>query len=477
MGKGRYGRAVTLGVLGTIVVVRLFSEVIGVLPRAANFIDVPLLIFLLVYSTAVAQERTEVAAWFKSPALAFAAIWSISVLANMQRTEAAPAFLFLYGFLGPLSFYFLTLRSWIPGGALVASRTLVGLGLLQFIVVGIVQVPLFLSSGDPDVISGTFGENPYQLVFFLIVVGAHVAGIAVFEPRRLTARLVVPFLLATFVVIFLAQYRALVLSTFVAVVIAGFLLSKASTDKAGARATGGRLRAMGVGVVAIAAVFAAFSFAATRFPDLKFLSAIDAFKERPGLLLEAGKVDAAKDILEVYQRDPRYVAIGTGPGTYSSRAWYTFTFFDSTSDSNVAGEYVSKLMGGVTYRTDVSERYVLPQARGQLSVLGSYALTHPFSSYLALAAEVGILGLVVLISIYLAVVRRCFRMASRAVKNFVPGDSLPALAIAAVIAPVTLLQMAVLDNWLEVTRVAAPTWMLIAIVQVEYQHRFSKTSS
>jgi hypothetical protein len=53
----------------------------------------------------------------------------------------------------------------------------------------------------------------------------------------------------------------------------------------------------------------------------------------------------------------------------------------------------------------------------------------------------------------------------------VSGDSLPALAIAAVIAPLTLLQMAVLDNWLEVTRVAAPTWILIAIVQAEFNHR------
>ena len=129
------------------------------------------------------------------------------------------------------------------------------------------------------------------------------------------------------------------------------------------------------------------------------------------------------------------------------------------------------LTGGVVYRTDVSEEFVLPRARGQAAVLGSYQLTHPFSSYLALAAEVGIIGLALILFIYGTALRRMFAIAVRTTKDFVTGDSLPALAIAAVIAPLTLLQMAVLDNWLEVVRVAAPTWIIMGIVQAEFTRR------
>lgn len=471
------GRFVVLGTITLLVVVRLFTEQFGIVPRAANFIDLPLLFGLLVYAGTVVKRPAITTPWFKPAVLAFAALWGISVLANLDRVLAAPALLFLYGFLGPLFFYFATLRAWAPGGALFASRTLVALGVLQFFVVAIAQVPEFLDTSDPDVISGTFGENPYQLVFFLIVVGTHVTGIAVFEPKRLTARLAIPFLVGCFVVIFLAQYRALLVTTVVAIVATGLLLIRAKSSESSDRAAVGRVRAIAIGVTALAALFVAFTFAATRFPELKFLSALDAFKQNPKLILEAGKIDAAGDVLEVYQRDPRHVLVGTGPGTYSSRAWYTFAFFNSSSESNVAGEYVSSLTGGVVYRTDVSDEFVLPQARGQLTVLGSHALTHPFSSYLALAAEVGVLGLVVVIGMYLVAMKRSFRIARGAIQNFVSGDSLPALSIAAVIAPLTLLQMAVLDNWLEVTRVAVPTWMLIAIVQSEFAHRSRKQPS
>ncbi|MGH2755470.1 MAG: hypothetical protein ACRDLB_13705 [Actinomycetota bacterium] len=471
-----WGRGMILGGFVLLIVVRLFTEVVPVLPRAANFIDLPLLLALLVYAAAIAKKQSTVKPWFMSTVLAFAVVWGISALSNLERLQMAPALLFLYGFLGPLVFYLVTLRTWQPGGARTASRTLVMLGVLQFVVVLVAQVPEFLSTGDPDVISGTFGENPYQLVFFLIVVGAHVAGTAVFEPGRLISRLAIPFLLGCFVVIFLAQYRALVVSTFIAVMVTGILLAQARSGTSGGRAAAGRLKAIVVSFAVIIALLGAFTFAAIRFPELKFLSAIEAFRDDPDLLLEAGKIHAAGDVLEVYQLEPRYVAFGTGPGTYSSRAWYTFSFFESTSESNVAGEYVQRLTGGVVYRTDVSERFVMPRARDERAVLGSYALTSPFSSYLALAAEVGLVGLALIVSIYVVAIGRCFAIARSAIRSFIPGDSLPALAIAAVIAPLTLFQMAILDNWLEVVRVAAPTWVLIAIVHSEARYRKARAS-
>jgi hypothetical protein len=53
----------------------------------------------------------------------------------------------------------------------------------------------------------------------------------------------------------------------------------------------------------------------------------------------------------------------------------------------------------------------------------------------------------------------------------VRSDPLPALAIACTIAFVVLVQMAFLENWLEVVRVTIPAWVLLAVVLKEYGAR------
>ena len=56
----------------------------------------------------------------------------------------------------------------------------------------------------------------------------------------------------------------------------------------------GRTRAVTVGFVALIVLVGAFNFAATRFPELKFLSAIDAFEENPEMLLRPARSKPAK---------------------------------------------------------------------------------------------------------------------------------------------------------------------------------------
>src|SRR4029078_7267802 len=67
--------------------------------------------------------------------------------------------------------------------------------------------------------------------------------------------------------------------------------------------------------------------------------------------LERAKVFDQLDPL--YSDTPRFILTGTGPGTYSSRAWGTFSGATSTSHSNVVGSYVLDLTGGRVYNTDV----------------------------------------------------------------------------------------------------------------------------
>ena len=86
--------------------------------------------------------------------------------------------------------------------------------------------PRLLASGNPDEISGTFGENAYQLVFFLLVFGALLAGIFTFEKKRPVARLVPALFVLSLGAIFLAQYWALLLTTFFTIILIAVPLAR-----------------------------------------------------------------------------------------------------------------------------------------------------------------------------------------------------------------------------------------------------------
>ena len=98
--------------------------------------------------------------------------------------------MFVYGFLAPIAVFWAVYRIWPAGRALALSRLLVALRLVQLAAVALIDLPEFLRRNNPDVISGTFGENPYQLVFFLLVSIALLAGIFTFERDRRVARIV-----------------------------------------------------------------------------------------------------------------------------------------------------------------------------------------------------------------------------------------------------------------------------------------------
>ena len=457
----RLRRNLVLGSLTLIVVVRFFTEVAPVLPRAGNFVDIPLLVMLVAVAAIVRPERATGGLGDRphfAPAIGFLAVSILSTVLNLHRIEPAPVLVFLYGFLAPLGFYYAAWKLWPAGEAGALSRLLVALGVVQLAVVLLVDVPLFASSGNPDDISGTFGENAYQLVYFLVFFCALLAGIQTFEAKRRAARLALPLIGAAFVVIFLAQYRALLVTTALSVVLAAALLSRV------------RGRGLLVAVVSAILLVVGLSFVARLFPTLYFGPTVAAIREDPGQFV-SGKIQAFSGVAQLYGDDPAVAFSGTGPGTYSSRAWRTFSQADSKSQSNVAGAYATRFTGGRIYETDVSRRYVTPQYRSGETVLGSKAVSQPFSSYVALLAEVGVFGFVLMVAVYVTATVWAARQTVAVMRAAEPGDPLPALLLACTIAFATLLQMALLENWLEVTRVTTLAWITLAVVTKELQVR------
>jgi hypothetical protein len=457
------GGLVVLGSIAALVLLRFATETVHVLPRAVNFVDIP--IFLALAGAAVISAKPSAPPDRFSRALlpaslGFLFLAAAATVVNLSQVDIAPALVFVYAVLSPVAIYRSVQVLWPVGNALIASRVFVALGVIQLLVATFVDFPRFISSNNPDVVTGTFGTNAYQFVFFLLLFITLLAGVYAFERGRLVARLAPLMIGASFLFIVLAQYRALLLTTGLSILLVAVLLSGAP----------GRARGFIVAGAATLAFTAALAFGADRFPILKLG---ETFKQRPSAVL-AKRFDVITSVKRLYLDDPRFVLTGSGPGTFSSRGWQTFALSDSTSQSNVQGGYAQKLTGGEVYRSDVSDRYVRPlltPAAGEGLFAGSRAANSPYSDYSSVAAEVGIFGLFILVGIYVGALRNAWRRVRRAARSALPGDPLPALLLVATIGFFVLMQMALLENWLEVTRLTFVVWAVFAIAGKEFDAR------
>jgi hypothetical protein len=324
--------------------------------------------------------------------------------------------------------------------------------------VALIDLPRFArTSSNPDVISGTFGTNPYQLVFFLLVLAALLAGVLTLEPGTLVARAAPAMLLLILATVFLAQYRALLAASVVTILVVAGLLS-------------GRTRGLLSATVIAVCFGVTLSYVASHFPGLRFSSTVSTLIAHP-TYYPSKRLHAAGNVVTMFSDQPQALAFGTGPGTFSSRAWQTFALSGSSSTSNVQGSYVKFLGGKGASSTDVSDKYVLTQYRNAQAVQGSRAISSPFFSYVSLMAEVGLPGFFLLIAVYVLGALRAIQMARSSMRSATSGDPLPALLIATAAAFTLLLQMAFLDNWLEVSRVTFIAWTLLAVGSKELSSR------
>lgn len=456
------GSTLVLGAIALLVIIRFFSEVVRVLPGFTNFVDIPVFATILFVAALRAPPNTDIRRLPAGLGLAcflFVAVCAISTLSNLSRIDLAPALVFMYGLLSPLAIFYAVYRLWPVNSSLRLSRLLVMLALLQLAVAFLYDLPRWFADPgrNPDLFSGTFGENPYQLVFFLLVSVGLLAGIFTFEKRRPITRLIPVLLFAIFIVTFLAQYRALLLTMFLAIVLLAVLLAPQST------------RGVIGASLALLALVGTMTYAAQNIPEFKFQATIEDSNGDPTFYLKQ-RIKTFDPIETMFAEHPSYTVTGTGPGTFSSRAWRTFAVVVD-SETDVASGYAQKLTGGRPYQTDVSDRYLVPALRDADLISGSHAVTSPYSEYSALLAEVGVPGFLLITGLYVWAFLASLRITRRSLKTAKQGDPLPGLACASLVAFFALLQMGILGNWLEVTRITFITWIIFAVVMKEYNAR------
>jgi hypothetical protein len=445
-------RLLVVGSLVVLILVRFFTETVGVLPNGATFIDIPVFLLLVLAVSIFAGDDEPRARFGRNEMLLAGAFlgWSaLSAIVNLGRVAPAPVVLFLYGFVAPVGIGVAVHRLWPPGNTRYLANVLLALVVIQLLVVVGIDTPRYISSRNPDVISGTFGENGYQLVTFLIAIIAGFGAAMAHDKGSPFARAGLILIGPCVVTMIFVQYRVMIVVLVLTAVVIVPLIT-------GRRARG----ALAVLIVGGLFVFG-LQFVLANFSELKYGGAIDSVKSDRSQLIGL-RADVALNVADLYADKPRYMFTGTGPGTFSSRAWRTFA--DTRQVRTASSAPVAKaLLGGGSYHTDVADKYTVKSYNAPTIVSGSSAVSQPFSSYAALAAESGLPGLAIMTAIWIMGMVRAVRIAAARVRRKALRDPVLPVAIMAATLFVVLLQLAVIENWWEVTRITFLAWALLAI--------------
>jgi hypothetical protein len=322
--------------------------------------------------------------------------------------------------------------------------------------IGLIQVPVALaqlstvfSEDNPDLASGTFGTNGSQMCFFLILVIGYLLGRYLIEGKRRWLLLATPL-----VVVFYAQgFKAMWIPFVVTMGVPVLLFSRGLKAK--------KLLAV-VLILATAVLVAVPVGMATSSQTMMFIRweyVSDVLTS--GLIWELGKIQSFANIPRLYWDSPVATLIGVGPGSFSSRAFLTFTEAspDPDAPTNVTHGYIAPVKPGV-----FAEKYVMPLVFKSQVLFGSWTIDGPFNSYVSLLAEVGLIGFGSYFVVYYKVFKKALITVREAGCHRNP--ELFAVSVAAICGLLTLAQMAFLDNWAEVSRVTIPLWLLLVPVMV-----------
>ena len=440
--------------LVAIICIRFFSENLGLVPRVVQYIDVPLTALSAFCALLVFARRGYPVGRPRFGALLYL-FWCVSLLSavvNASRVEVLPIAMFLINFSAPLIFALVTSRAdFTRSDISMVLKTFFWLGIVQLAVGLLYSTPRFLTTGNPDYVSGTFGLNAYQFTYFLglwmlYVLGGAVAKDPAKPKRKGQSAAILLVTVAVFGLFYAAQYRAmLVFFTFVILL----TLWMTPTHLSGRALL--TVMVAGVSVVALIVV-------STAFPNLKLLKTFDLLEDASPIV-QSGKIKAVKNVGMMYADMPHVAVIGSGPATFSSRAYLVFSS-EPRPEKEAAGVIATGLVGGQLYGTDVAQKYL-----GNIEfrpIQGGTTVASTKSSYTSLAAEVGLLGLSIYLTPYLMALRFCFRRL-RAGPGV--GDPLSVrLALTCFGGLILLLIQALFDNWLDTARVAIPLWVLIGLL-------------
>jgi hypothetical protein len=434
-----------------IVCIRFFSEDLRMVPRVVQYIDVPITLTVACCAVLAFIRKGYVRGKPRLGGLLylFVCVSLVSAWINASRTELLPVAMFIFNFTAPLIIAVATIHARLERKDVqYVVRTFFWLGVLQLTVGVFYGLPRFFVSKNPDMVSGTFGQNAYQFTYFIGLWLLYILGGTLVGPdlRRRGRNVGVGLAaLTVFGLFYAAQYRSMLIF-FTLVILLVLWVSPARVSR----------RALMTITISAASVITLL-VVATAYPELKLLKVFDLFEDSSPVA-ESGKIQAVKNVVTMYGDLPQAVLVGSGPATFSSRAYQTFS--NKPRPEKEAIGALAVRLGGGQYTTDVSRRYIASIPFKPIQ--GGTTASSPWSSFTTLAAEVGPIGLVVYLWAYLMALVFSYRRLRAGPRE---GDYLgPRLAFVCFGGLLLLLVQALFDNWLETTRVAIPLWLLVGLL-------------
>lgn len=422
-----------------LIAVRFFTERFVILPRFLNPVDlvgVPLLGLLWMLSVTRIRVTGRPVLWLSG---LFLFAWAVAWLVNWKDVNWIGGILLVVGLLNPIVFYLILVNSGFDKRFCIRILRLLNLLLVANLVIGTTDAILGINSGESDFVFGTFGVNQNQLAFFLVWTTSYWLARWRYQGLHRLQTVIMVWSGALFL---LCAFQTLWIASALAGAIVFLVLGKVSW----------RL----VRIIALVVLVASLTLSLLNFNRFDI----------PGRLEEAvtnfndlGKVELVRNVRQIWQERPEAILFGVGPGTFNSRAFRSIAiipYAGAGDSSDVAAAIVTPF-----YTSDLSTRFIIPYfEQGRFFLSGSNT-DGPFTSYVSILAEVGLLGAVAIFGIYALTLRALVRSLRRS--NDPVHKTLAAWGLIGIL---MLLGIAGVDNYLETTRYTLLVWLAVAIWRI-----------
>jgi len=346
-------------------VVRLFTERLGILPRAFNAIDlvaVPLLIPVVVIESLLRRQLR--VRWPSLLVLSgvFGYSWAIAWITNSAEVHWFGALLFVVGLLTPVLF-FLIVVNFDLSDRFPARITQLLLFLLTInLAIGSVDAIRAVRASSADFVFGTFGANSNQLAFFLAVCLAYLVsrwryGQLSWRGKSLAVWTLVLFLLSNF-------------QTLWVVLAIAMFVTHGLIDRLHRRLIIPLLFAVTIPLLVL------HNIRFVRFGVVETLRSISANYQ------DLGKVELLRNVGVILAERPSVALVGVGPAVFNSRAFRTIAIIPYAGEGNtdVAAAVVAPF-----YTSELSRRFIVPYFALRRFALSGSNTDGLYNSYVSIA--------------------------------------------------------------------------------------------
>ncbi len=435
---------------------KFFSENIKILPKWVDIINFPLfalILILLIFSfKRKSQDDEGTTRLILFSVSIFTITTLLSIIFNNQKIIPGASALFYLGFMeGPI--LYIGMIKYVNQTERMMkniNKFFVVLLFFNLAIVFFYNIPEFILTGNPDKISGAYGNNQNQFSTLLLINGAYLLGYN--YAKKSKAIVVIITQLFIFIIFYLSQFRAgAPFFLFSYIIIIGFLYGKRLVYKS--------IPIIFVSLLIITSIVY-LSKSDEKVQALRYDDWIEILTN-PKQFFYLGKFRIYSNVAEMFVENPETIILGTGPGNFLSRANYTFTYEINIKDKGV-GNLVKDIFGiKYTVMSDFHYKYVYNSLRTEV-ILGTYQLSNPSTSYLSAITEIGIFGGIAIIFIYILLIVKSikfFRLIRERRPEYVP------LALALIAISTYFFQLGFLENYWEMARVTLPLWFLFWAVK------------